>query len=127
MLDFIDSKYSFAIGRIMLAAIYFLGSFALFQSGLPIEYAASKGIPSALVYAAYVLKLVGGLAVIVGYQTRLAALSLMVFTVLTALIFHAPWAGGKTVIFMKELSMIGGLLILAAAGPGALSVDGAKK
>lgn len=122
MLNFVESKYVVAVARIMLVLIYFMGGFALFSGGLPIEYAASKGLPAAAVYVGYAIKLLGGLAVIVGFQTRIAALALVVFTLMTAFIFHNDWGN----VFWKEISMIGGLLLVAAYGPGELSVDGRK-
>ena len=127
MLDFIDNKYTMAIARVMLVAIYFMGGFALFTGGVPVEYAASKGIPAVLTWIGYGIKFFGGLAVIVGYQTRIAALLLVVFTLGTAFIFHAPWVAESSSTLWNEISMIGGLLILAVTGPGALSIDGRSK
>ena len=71
-------------------------------------------------------ELFGGLAVIVGFQTRVAATLLVIFTLGTAFIFHPFWVEGQWSTFWKEISMIGGLLLLAAVGPGELSVDGKK-
>lgn len=122
MLNFVESKYVIAVARIMLVLIYFMGGFALFSGGLPIEFAASKGIPAIGVYAGYTIKLLGGLAVIIGFQTRIAALLLVIFTLMTAFIFHNDFGA----VFWKEISMIGGLLLVAAYGPGELSVDGRK-
>ena len=125
MLDFMDNcKYTMLAGRVLLAIIYFLGGFSLFgdMSGV-VGYAATKGVPELLVTAAFALKLLGGLAIIIGFQTRLAALGLVIFTLCTAFIFH-PY---PDMVFMKELSMVGGLLILAAVGPGELSVDSFRK
>ena len=90
MLDFMDNcKYTMLAGRVLLAIIYFLGGFSLFgdMSGV-VGYAASKGVPELLVTAAFALKLLGGLAIIIGFQTRLAALGLVIFTLCTAFIFH---------------------------------------
>lgn len=110
------------IGRILLVVVYFLGGFSLLSGNLPIDYAAGKGVPAALVWVGYAIKLFGGLAVIIGFQTRLAALGLIVFTLGTAFIFH-PYPDN---VFLKEISMIGGLLVLLAVGPGSLSVDGKR-
>ena len=123
MLNFVESKYVIAIARVMLVIIYFMGGFALFtgMDGV-IGYAAGKGIPAIAVWAGYAIKLFGGLAVIVGFQTRIAALLLVIFTLMTAFIFHGDFGN----VFWKEISMIGGLLLVAAYGPGELSVDGRK-
>lgn len=107
------------LGRVLLVLIYFLGGFGLLKGQVPIEYAASKGVPAILVWAGFALKLFGGLAVIVGFWTRPAALGLAVFTVATAFIFH-PY---PDMVFLKEISMVGGLLVLAAVGPGKFSLE----
>ncbi len=120
MLDFVENKYMVAIARTALVIIYFMGGFSLITGGLPIDYAAGKGIPAIGVYAGYAIKLFGGLAVIIGFQTRIAALLLVLFTVMTAFIFHGDFGN----VFWKEISMIGGLLLVAAYGPGEFSVDG---
>ena len=72
------------------------------------------------------IKLFGGLAVIIGFQTRIAAILLVIFTLGTAFIFHPVWIADQWNTFWKEISMIGGLLVVAAVGPGELSVDGRK-
>lgn len=127
MLDFLDNKYTMAVGRILLVLIFFIGGFSLLKGSVPIGYAAAKGVPGALVWAAFALKLFGGFAIIIGYQTRIAATLLIIFTISTAFIFHPYWVEGQWNTFWKEISMIGGLLILVVAGPGELSVEGAKK
>ena len=127
MLDFLDNKYTMAIGRTLLVMIYFIGGFSLITGNLPVDYAAAKGVPSALVWVAYTIKLLGGFAIIIGFQTRIAATLLVIFTISTAFIFHPYWADGQWNTFWKEISMIGGLLILVVVGPGELSVGGSKK
>lgn len=107
------------VGRILLVLIYFIGGFGLLSGQIPIEYAASKGMPEIMVWIGYAIKLFAGLAVIIGLLTRLAALGLFVFTVTTAFVFH-PYPDP---VFMKELSMIGGILVLLAVGAGRYSVD----
>lgn len=115
-----NCPYTLLVGRVLLVLIYFISGLSLLSGNIPIDYAASKGMPEFLVWFGFAVKLFAGLAVIVGYQTRIAALALVVFTVITALMFH-EWFG---TIFMKEISMIGGLLILAATGAGKFSIDG---
>ena len=126
MLDFLDNKYVWALGRVLLVVIYFIGGFGLLSGSVPVEYAASKGVPAILVWIGYAIKLFGGLAVIIGFQTRIAAVLLIAFTLGTAFIFHPFWAEGQWNTFWKEISMIGGLLVVAAVGPGELSIDGRK-
>jgi len=122
MLNFVENKYVVAIARTALVLIYFMGGFGLLTGNLPVEFAATKGVPAIAVYVGYAIKLFGGLAVIIGFQTRIAALLLVLFTLGTAFIFHGEFDS----VFWKEISMIGGLLLVAAYGPGELSVDGRR-
>ncbi|UAW97213.1 DoxX family protein [Halopseudomonas nanhaiensis] len=123
MLESLHNKYLMALGRILLVLIYFIGGFGLLVGDVPVDYAASKGVPAFAVWIGFAIKLFGGLAVIIGFQTRIAALLLVLFTLGTAFIFHPFWVEGEWNSFWKEISMIGGLLFVAAVGPGALSVD----
>ena len=78
---------------------------------------------------AVVLEIGGSLSVIAGFKARWGALALIVFTIPTTLIFHAYWAVDpaqmqiQQIMFMKNLAMVGGLLIVMAFGAGPLSVD----
>ncbi len=127
MLGALDNKYVMALGRTLLVLVYFIGGFALLTGDVPTGYAAAKGIPAFAVWIGFAIKLLGGLAVIIGFQTRIAALLLALFTVGTAFIFHPFWVEGEWNTFWKEISMIGGLVFLAAVGPGALSIDERNK
>jgi len=127
MLDSLNNQYVLAAGRILLVLIYFIGGFGLLTGDIPIDYAASKGLPAFAVWIGFAIKLFGGLAVIVGFQTRIAACLLILFTLGTAFIFHPFWVEGEWNTFWKEISMIGGLLVVAAVGPGRLSIDGRAK
>lgn len=127
MLDSLNNQYVMAAGRILLVLVFFIGGFGLLTGDLPVDYAASKGVPAFAVWIGFAIKLFGGLAVIVGFQTRIAACLLILFTLGTAFIFHPFWVEGEWNTFWKEISMIGGLLVVAAVGPGSLSVDGRMK
>ncbi len=122
MLNFVENKYVVAIARTALVLVYFIFGFSLLTGDAPVEFAATKGVPAIAVYVGYAIKLFGGLAVIIGFQTRIAALLLVLFTLGTAFIFHGEFDS----VFWKEISMIGGLLLVAAYGPGELSVDGRR-
>ncbi len=124
MLDSLNNPYVLAAGRVLLVLIYFIGGFGLLSGNVPIDYAASKGLPAFAVWIGFAIKLFGGFAVIIGYQTRIAACLLILFTLGTAFIFHPFWVEGEWNTFWKEISMIGGLLVVAAVGAGSLSVDG---
>ena len=119
------NKYILLFGRVLLVWVYinFIFDFnPLIGPVVPIEMAAGKGIPAFLVWIALTVKLIAGLAIIVGHQIRTAALALILFTLCTAFIFNF-----HSGIFLKEISMIGGLLILLATGPGELSLEGRNK
>ena len=70
------------------------------------------------------LELIGGIAILVGFQTRIAAYVLAMFTVASALVAHTGWADQIQMIhFLKNLAIAGGFLVLASSGPGAYSID----
>ena len=112
-------------GRILIAAIFLIagagkiGAYAGTQG-----YMQAHGLPGALLPAVIALEIGGGLLIVTGAWTRVAALALAGFCVLAALIFHANFADAMQQInFLKNLAMAGGFLVLAANGAGAWSVD----
>jgi putative oxidoreductase len=121
-----NNRYALLVGRIALVLVYFIGGLTwLINMSPPIGYIASKGFPAAalLGWLALIFKLGGATLVLLGYQTRVGALMLIAFTLVTAFGFHPFWVEGEYGTFMKELAMIGGLLVLASTGPGAISLD----
>ena len=120
------------VGRILLGLIFVLSGFAKI-SGFDgtAGYIASKGLPLPQVLAALtiVVELGGGLALMAGFYTRQAVVALAGFSLLTAVVFHNFWAApqaeqmGQQINFMKNLAIAGGMLVLAAFGPGRLSLD----
>ncbi len=120
------------IGRLLLALLFLpagiskIGGFAG-----TVGYISSKGLPMPEVGAvvAILVEVVGGLALIAGFGTRIAAVVLAVFTLVATFIFHNYWgvpaeqAFVQQLMFFKNIAVVGGLLILAASGPGTLSVD----
>ena len=115
------------IGRILLGTLFLasgLGKIA--DPAGTIGYIGYAGLPApTLAYvAALVAEVGGGLLLIVGYQARIAAAALAVFTVLAAVFFHNNFADQNQMIhFMKNLAITGGLLQVIAFGAGALSLD----
>ncbi|MFP1985322.1 DoxX family protein [Lonsdalea quercina] len=88
------------------------------------QYMQAMGVPGALLTLTILLELGGGLAILFGFLTRTAAISTAIFTLLTALIFHHNFAqAGNELMFMKNLSITGGYLLLFVTGPGAYSLD----
>ena len=114
-------------GRILLSIMFIVAGYGkLTAIAGTAGWFASIGIPVPTVTAVVVglVELVGGIAILVGYQTRIAALVLAAFTVAATLIAHTDLADQvQQLFFMKNLSVTGGFLVLAAAGAGALSID----
>jgi putative oxidoreductase len=120
------------IGRIALALIFVTsGSEKLTGFSDTAGYIASQNVPLPEVAAgiAVLIELGGGLAVLAGWMTRWAALAIVVFLIVISPIFHGFWtmAGEDRmtnyIMFMKNVSMLGGFLLLFAFGPGKYSVD----
>ena len=86
-------------------------------------------MPTVLAALTILVEIGGGLALVTGFYTRQAALVLAGFTLLTAFVFHAFWAAPEAakmmqqINFLKNLSIAGGMLVLAAFGPGRLSIE----
>jgi putative oxidoreductase len=115
------------LGRVLLSIIFILSGFGkLTAIGGTAGYFASMGIPASTVVAVLVglLELLGGLAVLLGFRTREAAWALAIFTIASAFVAHMNWADMMQLInFQKNLALAGGFLVLAAFGPGSISVD----
>jgi putative oxidoreductase len=116
-------------GRVLLAVLFLiagigkLGDYAGTQA-----YMTSTGVPGALLPLVIALELGGGALVVAGLWTRPIALALGAFTVLAALLFHANFADPmQQIMFLKNLSIAGGFLLLAANGAGAWSVDARRR
>ena len=120
------------VGRILLALMFLLSGISK-VTGFEgtVGYISSVGLPlpSFLAVGAMVLEIAAGIALIIGFKTRWAALALALFTIAAAVLFHNYWAMPASaqmmqqIIFMKNIAVTGGLLMLAIAGPGAWSVD----
>ncbi|EYS83658.1 LysR family transcriptional regulator [Cupriavidus sp. SK-4] len=116
-----------AIGRTLIAAIFLISGIGkLMAPGATMAYIGSLGLPAPALglLGALVLELAGAVLLVVGYRTRLVALLLAAYAVVTALIFHHALADQNQMFhFLKNLVMAGGLLQVVAFGPGAFSVD----
>ncbi len=119
-------------GRLLIAALFLpAGISKITGFAGTVGYIGSVGLPLPAVGAALAIavEVLGGLALIVGYQTRLAALVLALFTFVASFFFHAYWsvpaeqAFMQQLLFFKNIAVAGGLLVLASHGAGAWSVD----
>jgi putative oxidoreductase len=120
------------VGRILLALMFVVagvGKIGGFDG--TVGYIASKGLPLPVVLAAgtVALEIVAGVALIVGYRARWAALALAAFTLLATVIFHAYWAVPaeqqmvQRLMFLKNIAVTGGLLVVFAFGAGRYGLD----
>jgi putative oxidoreductase len=125
------TQYLVPLGRILFAATFVIASFGNFSSAT-IAYAAHQGVPWAnvLVPLSGILALVGGISVLLGVRARLGALLLVLFLVPVTLTMHRFWgladpamARLQQIMFMKNLSMLGGALLIMHFGAGPFSFD----
>jgi len=129
-----DSKKDVAalVGRVLLALMFVIAGYGKITgySGTA-GFMASSGLPmvGVLLPLTILVELGGGIALIVGWKARWAALAMAAFTLLASLVFHNFWtmqgdaAMTNTLFFWKNTAVIGGLLMVFAFGPGRYSVD----
>ncbi|RXZ42228.1 DoxX family protein [Crenobacter cavernae] len=116
--------------RVLMAQIFIIAGIGKLGPGYAGTqgFMESMGVPGVLLPLVILTELGGGLALILGFQTRIVAFLLAGFTLLTALIFHTHFADQiQMIMFMKNLVMAGGLLMVMLHGAGELSVDAARK
>lgn len=118
-------KYTTLIGRLLVGHIFLLaGINKIGGYEATAGWMDAMGVPGALLPAVIALEIGAGLALIVGLQTRLAAWALAAFSIVAAAIFHNNFADQiQSIMFMKNLAIAGGLLLLANTGAGELSID----
>ena len=118
-------KYVNLAGRVLLAHIFLLAGINKITGYSGTQgYMEAMGVPGMLLPLVILLEIGGALALIAGWQTRLAAYALALFSIVSALIFHSDLGDQmQMILFMKNWAMAGGLLVLAANGAGAYSLD----
>ena len=117
---------SLLVARILLGLLFLLAGLNKLGdvSGFG-AYMASGGIPAFLAWPVVLFEILAGLALIAGLQTRITALALAAFCVLSGVLYHFDLGDQMQVTqLLKNLALAGGYIALAIAGPGALSVDG---
>ena len=122
------SKYSSLIARILLSHIFIMAGISKITGYAGTQgYMDSVGVPGMLLPLVIILELGGGLALLVGWQTRLVSYAVAAFTVIAAVIFHSNLADQmQMIMFMKNFAIAGGLLLLAEHGAGAFSLENRK-
>lgn len=119
------NRYIQLVGRVLLAHIFLLAGINKISGYAGTQaYMDSMGIPGMLLPLVILLEIGGALALILGWQTKWAAYALAGFTILSAAIFHSNFTDQmQMIMFMKNLAIAGGMLILAVNGAGAFSLD----
>jgi putative oxidoreductase len=112
-------------GRVFLAAIFLISGVGKIGAySATAGYMDSLGVPGALLPAVIALEVFGAAAIIAGWQTRITAFSLAGFTLLSAVLFHNNLGDSvQQIMFLKNIAIAGGFLLLVVNGAGQLSVD----
>jgi len=112
------------LGRVLLSVIFILAGIEKITGYAGAAgYMQSAGVPGALLPLVIVAELGGGLAILFGVLSRWAGLGLAVFCLVSAALFHNNFADQtQMIMFLKNVSMAGGLLLLFANGPGKYAV-----
>jgi putative oxidoreductase len=122
-----NHPYVGAVGRLLIAALFLISGLAKVAApALTQGYIASAGLPFPLLayLVAIVVEVGGGILLILGYQSRIVASVMAVYTVAAALGFHRDFADQNAMAhFLKNISITGGLLQIVALGPGTFSID----
>ena len=114
------------IGRMLLGHIFLLAGISKLGAGFASTqgYMESMGVPGMLLPVVIAFEIAAGLAIIGGLFTRYTAWALAAFSVAAGVIFHFnPADQMQTILLMKNIALAGGLIILATAGAGQLSLD----
>lgn len=123
------------IGRLLIVTLFLPAGLSKIMSFAgTVDYFGSLGIPAPLfaLVATIVIEVIGSIALLIGYQTRMVALIMAFFTLMAAITGHAFWAAPadaayiERLLFFKNIAVIGGLLVLASAGAGRFSIDAQK-
>lgn len=119
------NKYADLLGRILMVLIFVLAGFTkIMHYDATAADMMAHGIPGMLLPVVIATELLGGLAIILGWQTRIAAFLLAGFSIVTALLMHNdPNSQVEGIMLMKNLSIAGGFLVIFANGAGPLSMD----
>ena len=114
-------------GRIFISALFLIEAVRkFFNPDMSMIYMSDYGVPEFLFYPSIAFEIIIPLLLIVGYKTRIAASLLTVFVLTVTLIFHSHHIiddGMQLTIFLKNLAIIGGLLLIISNKPQICSVD----
>ena len=117
------------IGRVMISAIFlFSGISKIFNYDGTVGWMEGYGMPGILLIPAIIIEILFPLMIIIGYQTRIAAGGLLLFSLITAFIFHFDFSNQMQIIaFLKNVGLAGGMLFLVVHGAKDFSLEKKKK
>jgi len=112
-------------GRILISLIFLMSGFSKLGSFAGTQaYMESAGVPGILLPLVIAVEILGGLAIIAGWHTRLAAFLLAGFTLLSGVLFHSNFGDQmQMIMFLKNVAIAGGLLMIVSQGAGPYSLD----
>jgi len=118
-------KISAPVGRLFLATIFFMSGISKISGYAGTQdYMDAMGVPGSLLPLVIALEIIGGAAIILGFKTKLVALVFSGFSIASAVLFHANFSDQMQMgMFMKNIAIAGGFLLLVAQGPGAYALD----
>ena len=118
-------KVSQLVARVFLGHIFLLAGISKIGAYEGTQgYMDAMGVPGMLLPLVILLEIGGGLAIIAGWQTKWTALALAGFSVVAAALFHNNFGDQmQMILFMKNIAIAGGFLLLASYGAGAYSLD----
>lgn len=118
-------KVSQLIARVFLGHIFLLAGLSKVGAYEGTQgYMDAMGVPGALLPLVILLEVAGGLAIIAGWKTKWTSMALAAFSIIAAAIFHNNFGDQmQMILFMKNISIAGGFLLLAVHGAGAYSID----
>ncbi|WDD97233.1 DoxX family protein [Thalassomonas actiniarum] len=121
--------FSAPAGRFLIALIFLMsGVNKVFSYAGTQGYMEAMGVPGFLLPLVIITEVFGALAIILGWQTRIAALALAGFSLVSAALFHADFSDQiQMIMFMKNVAIAGGFLILIATGLGSYALDNRGK
>ena len=124
-----NSNYVAPAGRVLIAFMFVMSGLNKINNyGNTAGWMDAMGVPGSLLPFVIVLEVLGGAAIMIGWQTRITAILFAAFSVMSAAIFHADFSDQNQMIhFMKNVSIAGGFLFLIVHGAGTYSMDNRGK
>ena len=117
--------YLEVLGRILLSSLFLIeGVRKFFFQEETIMYMEEYGVPEILFFPSLILEILFPILLIIGYKTRISALIMALFTLSVAIIFHTDFQNQmELIMFLKDIAIAGGFLIIAANEPKICSID----